>query len=67
MKIDIKYNTLQIIHLDAETAKDEPSLRGRLPWHMRFLRGSWKKGTSQSFLIILVMILHFMSQSIINK
>lgn len=38
------FNILEIIHLDFETSKDEPSLRGRQPWHMKFLRGSWKKG-----------------------
>jgi len=38
------FTVLEVIHLDSETSKDEPSLRGRIPWHMRYMRGSWKKG-----------------------
>lgn len=38
------FSALEVVHLDAETSKDEPSLRGRIPWHMRILRGVWRRG-----------------------
>lgn len=41
------FSVLEVIHLDAETSKDEPSLRGRIPWHMRLLRGVWRKGMTE--------------------
>ena len=43
------FTTLEVIHLDLETSKDEPSLRGRQPWHLRFMRGSWKRGKTRFF------------------
>ncbi|XP_054168204.1 calpain-C-like [Oppia nitens] len=40
------FTVLEVIHLDLETSKDEPSLKGHNPWHMKFLRSNWKKGVT---------------------
>lgn len=34
------FSTLEVIHLDSETSKDEPSLRGKCPWNIKFWRGN---------------------------
>ena len=44
------FTILEVVHLDAETSKDEPTFYGLTPWHMRLLRGSWRKGNSSFFL-----------------
>lgn len=33
------FASLEVIHLDSETSKDEPSLRGKSPWFIKFWRG----------------------------
>ncbi|XP_015783645.1 calpain-C [Tetranychus urticae] len=40
------FTSLEVIHLDAETSKDEPTLRGKCPWCIKFWRGIWRKGVT---------------------
>lgn len=35
------FTSLEVIHLDAETSKDEPTLRGKCPWCIKFWRGKF--------------------------
>lgn len=37
---------LDVVHLDADTARDEPSLRGARAWHTRLYHGRWRRGAS---------------------
>lgn len=38
------FTSLEVIHLDAETSKDEPTLRGKCPWCIKFWRGESPHG-----------------------
>lgn len=40
------FTHLELVHLDAETAKDEPSLRHKTPWNSRIYQGAWQKGVT---------------------
>ncbi|XP_074601219.1 calpain C isoform X2 [Brevipalpus obovatus] len=40
------FASLEVIHLDSETSKDEPSLRGKSPWFIKFWRGVWRRGVT---------------------
>ena len=40
------FTNLEIVHLDADTARDEPSLNGKNPWTLRLYHGRWQKGVS---------------------
>lgn len=34
-EVTATFTTFEVVHLDAETSRDEPSLKGRLPWQVR--------------------------------
>ena len=40
------FSHIEVVHLDADTARDEPSLNGKLPWTLRLYHGRWQKGVS---------------------
>ena len=40
------FTHLEVIHLDSETSKDEPSLRGKTSWFIKLWRGVWRKGVT---------------------
>ncbi|RWS04986.1 calpain-C-like protein [Dinothrombium tinctorium] len=40
------FTNLQVIHLDSETSKDEPSLKGKKAWCIRLWKGIWRKGVT---------------------
>lgn len=40
------FTHLDVIHLDGETARDEPSLENKEPWNVKSFGGQWKKGVS---------------------
>ena len=40
------FTNLEIVHLDADTARDEPSLNGKNAWTLRLYHGRWQKGVS---------------------
>lgn len=40
------FTHIELVHLDNETSKDEPSLRNKNTWQMRLLQGHWLKGVS---------------------
>ncbi|KAL7632514.1 UNVERIFIED_CONTAM: hypothetical protein RMT77_017177 [Armadillidium vulgare] len=40
------FTHLELIHLDSETARDEPSLRHKTPWNSRAFQGAWQKGVT---------------------
>ncbi|RWS22123.1 calpain-C-like isoform X2, partial [Leptotrombidium deliense] len=40
------FTNLQVIHLDSETSRDEPSLKGKKPWFIKFWKGVWRKGVT---------------------
>ncbi|XP_013777811.1 calpain-C-like [Limulus polyphemus] len=40
------FTTLEVVHLDGETSKDEPTLRGKTPWLMKLWYGRWQRGVS---------------------
>lgn len=40
------FTNLDVVHLDSETARDEPSLRGTKPWHTRMYSGRWRRGVT---------------------
>ncbi|XP_076040187.1 calpain C isoform X2 [Oratosquilla oratoria] len=40
------FSHLEVIHLDGETSKDEPSLRHKTPWTSRVYQGAWQKGVT---------------------
>ena len=35
-----------MIHLDAETSRDEPSLHCKQTWQMKLYQGSWRRGVT---------------------
>jgi len=40
------FTHLEIVHLDAETARDEPSMQGKERWNMRLYTGAWQRGVT---------------------
>ena len=40
------FTHLDVIHLDQDTASDEPSLARRSPWQVKVFNGAWKKGVN---------------------
>jgi len=40
------FTHLEVVHLDAETARDEPSMQGKSRWSMRMYSGAWQKGVT---------------------
>uniref|UniRef100_A0ABD2WKN6 Calpain catalytic domain-containing protein n=1 Tax=Trichogramma kaykai TaxID=54128 RepID=A0ABD2WKN6_9HYME len=40
------FTHLEVVHLDAETARDEPSLHGKRTWQMKLFHGSWRRGVT---------------------
>ena len=40
------FTHLEVIHLDTETSKDEPSLKGKSSWFIKLWRGVWRKGVT---------------------
>ena len=40
------FTHIEVIHLDADTARDEPSLIGKTPWMLRLYHGRWQKGVT---------------------
>ena len=40
------FTHLEVVHLDSETARDEPSMQGKTRWNMRFYSGAWQKGVT---------------------
>lgn len=40
------FTHVEAIHLDADTARDEPSLLGKTPWILRLYHGRWQKGVT---------------------
>ena len=37
---------LKAVHLDADTARDEPSLSGKSAWSLRLYHGRWQRGVT---------------------
>ena len=37
---------LEVIHLDGDTSRDEPSLQGKAPWAVRVFKGNWRKNVT---------------------
>jgi len=40
------FTHLEVVHLDTETARDEPSMQGKKRWNMRFYSGAWQRGVT---------------------
>lgn len=40
------FTHLEIVHLDHETSRDEPSLYHKTTWQMGIYQGAWQKGVS---------------------
>ncbi|XP_022241080.1 calpain-C-like [Limulus polyphemus] len=40
------FSTLEVVYLDTETSKDEPTFRTKTPWHMKLCHGHWLRGVS---------------------
>ena len=40
------FSQLEVVHLDSETARDEPSLRYHNPWTARVYQGNWLRGVT---------------------
>lgn len=40
------FTHLEVVHLDKETSRDEPSLKSKNTWQMKIHQGSWRKGVS---------------------
>ncbi|XP_043244576.1 calpain-C-like [Amphibalanus amphitrite] len=40
------FTHLEVVHLDEDTARDEPSLRSRMPWQVKVYQGSWRRGVT---------------------
>lgn len=40
------FTHLEAVHLDSETARDEPSLHKKRTWQMRVYQGAWVRGVS---------------------
>ena len=40
------FTHLEVVHLDSDTSRDEPSLHNKNTWQMRLYQGNWQKGVS---------------------
>ncbi|XP_034254339.1 calpain-C isoform X2 [Thrips palmi] len=40
------FSHLEVVHLDSDTARDEPSLHHKNTWQMRLYQGAWQRGVS---------------------
>ncbi|XP_068232598.1 calpain-C [Palaemon carinicauda] len=40
------FSQLEVIHLDGETSRDEPSLKHKNPWTSRVYQGAWQRGVT---------------------
>lgn len=40
------FTHLEMVHLDSDTARDEPSLQGKTPWLLRLYHGQWRRGVT---------------------
>lgn len=40
------FTHLEVVHLDSETSRDEPSLHHKNTWHMRLFQGTWQRGVT---------------------
>lgn len=40
------FTHLEVVHLDSDTSRDEPSLHNKNTWQMRLFQGNWQKGVS---------------------
>ncbi|XP_021002685.1 calpain-C isoform X2 [Parasteatoda tepidariorum] len=40
------FTCVEAVHLDAETSKDEPTLRSKISWQMKVWHGQWQRGVS---------------------
>lgn len=40
------FNRLEMVHLDAETSRAEPSLADKHKWQMKMHQGGWRRGVS---------------------
>ena len=40
------FTHLEVVHLDSETARDEPSMASRRVWSMRYYSGAWQRGVT---------------------
>ena len=40
------FTHLEVVHLDSETARDEPSMASKRRWSMRYYSGAWQRGVT---------------------
>lgn len=40
------FTHLEVVHLDSDTSRDEPSLHHKSTWQMRLYQGAWQRGVS---------------------
>ncbi|XP_076272329.1 calpain C isoform X2 [Rhynchophorus ferrugineus] len=40
------FTHLEVVHLDSDTSRDEPSLHNKSTWQMRLYQGNWQKGVT---------------------
>lgn len=40
------FTHLEVVHLDSETSRDEPSMADKKRWSMRFYSGAWQRGVT---------------------
>ncbi|KAG1674067.1 Calpain-C [Nymphon striatum] len=40
------FSKIEVVHLDSETSRDEPSLRHKTSWNMKLQQGSWQRGVT---------------------
>ncbi|KAJ8665175.1 hypothetical protein QAD02_006837 [Eretmocerus hayati] len=40
------FTHLEVVHLDTETSRDEPSLHNKHTWQMKLYQGSWRRGVT---------------------
>ena len=40
------FTHLEVVHLDSETARDEPSMGTKQRWSMRYYSGAWQRGVT---------------------
>ncbi|GBM14828.1 Calpain-C [Araneus ventricosus] len=40
------FTSIEAVHLDAETSKDEPTLRGKVTWQIKVWHSQWQKGVT---------------------
>lgn len=40
------FTHVEMVHLDSDTSRDEPSLHHKRTWQMRLHQGTWQKGVT---------------------